>query len=330
MRIADRVTLIEKATDSDGRITLQSQPRLDGTEYEVQNWAEVHAALDEIIRRGWFTGQGRSEIQHETYVRDMVETRFPTQQLVLFAQQHEELKNHINSFCQNLPQALRVLRAEFARDESLTAVFTVEIGEFGSLDEAAERIGEVFNIFGRSLNVAHQPNFVGMDSGSNYLMFNVDHEITKWAISSAIQIAEAIWQQLQGLASVQNISLFMNWIKQAMGNRLTEEENDIDLVRQASIASSLQQAVDALRADVQDKFKEQQDIGNEAANHINMAVPQIIELLEKGATFQRPENDETTVTNIINVITVHGGTVNILPSGDTRRPLLGGNVETIE
>ena len=329
MRIADRVTLIEKATDSGGQITLQSQPRLDGTEYEVQNWAEVHAALDEIIRRGWFTGQTRAEMQHETYVRDMVETRPPTQQLVLVAQQHNELQEHIRNFCQTLPQALHVLKAESAQDESLTAVFTVEIGEFGSLDEASERIREVFNIFGRSLNVAHQPNFVGMDSGSNYLIFDVDHEITKWAISSAIQIAEAIWEQLQGLASIQNISLFMNWIKQAMGNRLAEEENDIDLVRQASIASSLQQAVDALRADVQDKFKEQQDIGNEAANHINMAVPQIIQLLDKGATFQRPENDETTVTNIIN-INIHVGTVNILPLGDTRRHLLEGEVETTE
>ena len=329
MRIADRVTLIEKATDSDGQIALQSQSRLNNTEFEIQNWPEVHAALDEIIKRGWFTTSERSQIQHETYVRDMVETRPPTQQLVLVAQQHNELQEHIRNFCQTLPQALHLLKAESAQDESLTAVFTVEIGEFGSLDEASGRIGEVFNIFGRSLNVAHQPNFVGMDSGSNYLIFDVDHEITKWAISSAIQIAEAIWEQLQGLASVQNISLFMNWIKQAMGTRLTEEENDIDLVRQASIASSLQQAVDALRADVRNKFKDQQDIGNEAANHINMAVPQIIQLLEKGATFQRPENDETTVTNIIN-INIHGGTVNILPLSDTRRHLLEGDVETTE
>ena len=329
MRIADRVTLIEKATDNDGQIALQSQSRLNNTEYEIQNWPEVHAALDEIIKRGWFTGPGRSGIQHETYVRDMVETRPPTQQLVLVAQQHNELQDHIRNFCQTLPQALHLLKAESAQDESLAAVFTVEIGEFGSLDEASERIGEVFNIFGRSLNVAHQPNFVGMDSGSNYLIFDVDHEITKWAISSAIQIAEAIWEQLQGLASVQNIGLLMNWIKQAMGNRLTEEENDIDLVRQASIASSLQQAVDALRADVQDKFKEQQDIGNEAANHINIAVPRIIQLLEKGATFQRPENDETTVPNIIN-INIHAGTVNILPLGDTRRQLLEAEDETTE
>ena len=330
MRIADRVTLIEKATDSDGQITLQSQSRLNNTEYEIQNWPEVHAALDEIIKRGWFTGQERSEIQHETYVRDMVETKPPTQQLVLVAQQHNELQAHIRNFCQTLPQALHLLKAESAQDESLTAVFTVEIGEFGSLDEASGRIGEVFNIFGRSLNVAHQPNFVGMDSGSNYLMFDVDHEITKWAISSAIQIAEAIWEQLQGRASLPNISAVINWLRQAIGDRFTAEENDADLVREASIASSLQQAIDALRDDAQEKFQGQQDIRNEAVNHINMAVPQIIELLEKGATFQRPENDETTVTNVINVINVHGGTVNILTSPDTSRQIPGGNAERIE
>ena len=330
MRIADRVTLIEKATDGNGQITLQSQSRLNNTEYEVQNWAEVHAALAEIISRGWFTEQGGAASQHETYVRDMVETRPPTQQFVLVAQQHQQLQTHISNFCQALPQALRVLKAESAQDESLTSVFTVEIGEFGSLYEAAERISEVFNIFGRSLNVANQPNFVGMDSGSNYLMFNVDNEITQWAISSAIQIAEAIWEQLQGRASLPNISAVMSWLRQAIGDRFTAEENDADLVREASIASSLQQAIDALRDDAQAKFQGQQDIRNEAVNHINMAVPQIIELLEKGATFQRPENDETTATNIINVINVHGGTVNILTSPDTRRQLPGGNTERSE
>ena len=150
MRIADRVALIEKVTNSNGQIELQAQSRLNNQEYEVQNWADIHTALGEILGRRWFEGRNN---QAEQYVRDMVETRSPTQQLVLNANQYNELNNSIQAFCQDLPQALQILRAESSHDTSWTALFTVEIGEFNSLDEAGERIAEVFNIFGRSLNV---------------------------------------------------------------------------------------------------------------------------------------------------------------------------------
>lgn len=328
MRIADRVALIEKATNDSGQIELQVQPRLNNQEHEVQNWVEIHTALDEIIRRGWLSGQ---EARAEQYVRDMVETRPPTQQLVLNANQYQELNNSIQTFCRYLPQALRILKAESTQDESWTSVFTVEIGEFNSLDDAADRIAEVFNIFGKTLSVDHQPTFAGMDSGSNYLMFNVDNEITKWAISAAIQLAEALREQLQGLASPSNIRTMAAWFSQAMGDRFQADDDDVvESVREASVDSFLQQSRGPLSQDVKEKFPDQQEIGNESLNHINVAVPQILEMLEKGATFQRPENDNTSVTNIINVINVYGGTVNVLPESDSQGQLPEGNSKSDE
>ncbi len=327
MRIADRVALIEKATNDSGQIELQVQSRLNNQEYEILNWTEIHTALDEIIRRGWLTGQ---EAQTEQYVRDMVETRPPTQQLVLNVNQYQALNNSIQTFCRDLPQALRILKAESTQDESWTSVFTVEIGEFNSLDEAADRIAEVFNIFGRSLNVDHQPSFVGMDSGSNYLMFNADNEITKWAISVAIQLAEALREHLQGLASPSNIRTMAAWFRQAMGDRFQSEDDDVESVREARVKSFHQQAREPLIQEVKEKFPDQQELGNESLNQIQVAVPQILEMLEKGATFQRPENDDTSVTNVINVINVYGGTVNVLPESGSQGQLPEGSSKSDE
>ena len=320
MRLAERVRLIENASTEEGHIDLQAQPRLNQQEYEIQNWPAVHAALREIVDRGWFQEQRGQPTAAETYIRDMVETRSAEQALVLSQRQYEELHNSIQQFCDELPRAMRILKAESGYDHD-SNLFTVEIGEFRSLEDASTRIADIFDVFGKSLNVGNQPTFAGMDSGSNYLLFEVANEITSWAISVAIQLAQELRNQLNGLGQETTIKMMAAWFRRAMGDRFQSEDSDVADVQRVITDSFVDTARGAIRDEGQKKFPEHQALVNESVAHVVRAIPEITRLLENGANFDRPENDETTVVNITHVINVYGGSVNIINASDRHAPL---------
>ena len=330
MRLIERTRMILKATDDRGLIHIDSKPRLNNREFEIANWPDVHAALGEILERGWLRQLDSPPNSHETFVRDMVETRPANQQLVLDASTHEQMLASVRGFSAELPRALQILKAE-TRFDSSSNTFTVEIGQFNSLQDASDRISDVFDVFGKSLNIGNQPTFAGMDSGSNYLMFEVINEVTFWAISIAIQLAQELQSQLSNLGHPNAIRMMAEWFKRAFADRFEFEEEDVDRVRHAVVDNFVEASQEAVREEGHGQFPKQSTLVNEAVNHVGKAVPQIHQLLEQGATFQRPDNDSTSVTNITNnIINVYGGTVNILAPPDPQRILQDNNPDTLE
>ena len=295
MRPTDRLKVLNRAMNDQKLLQIEADPILNNQEYRTKNWQVIGPALAILIERGWFSQQQSSA---EKYIKEMLETRPPSREYQFTQDQYDDLRAQLSRYCSSLPDVMQIIEKEYRpkTEEETQTEFAVELGDFKSTEESARKIQAIFHLFGQTLAMGTQPRFKAVESGSNWLIFEVDEEFLKQAILGTMK---ASWEFAKTLAE-QIDRAALRLIAEIAASKAGEPQktitpDELDAIEKEFTARlTAEKKADLIKQWAQDlnaQFPDRATSINENSKKADLAIDEITALSSNGVQFQIPEQN---------------------------------------
>lgn len=163
MRIGEIKKIIGEVLDENEQIVVESEAVYGGQAFEVDNYQELHSALEILFEQDWNDAEDDS-------VRDILSKHPAVEGSVILDQaEHNQLKTYINAVNQKMPLFYSVLDSVVEDQDELVINVRLPIDKVnlvGDLNKINTRLDKLFKEFA----VDGQFEFRGFDTGTDWYM----------------------------------------------------------------------------------------------------------------------------------------------------------------